>query len=145
VPALPDPSRLAPIDAEFWTPDGASPPEATAVVRGSPILSAKFLEHATRQAREYSLRGSNMASLSVDLVLPFWPLDRILREQLATYRRFAAVPIEAITAAGFEVLATGQQPHADVVLAALSIVEAERLAAVFAPNEQRNRREGGAR
>jgi hypothetical protein len=64
---------------------------------------------------------------------------------LATYRRFAAVPIEAITAAGFEVLATGQQPHADVVLAALSIVEAERLAAVFAPNEQRNRREGGAR
>jgi hypothetical protein len=145
VPTLPDPSLLRPIEAEFWTPDGIPPPEATAVVRGSPISGAKFLEHATRQAREYSLRGRNMASLSVDLVLPDWPLDRILREQLSTYRRFAGVPLGVVIAAGFGVLATGARPHADVVLPALGIVDADRLAALFAPHEERNRPEGGDR
>jgi len=145
VPALPDPSLLAPIEAQFWTPHGVTPPEASAVVRGSPISGGKFLEHATRQAREYSLRGRNMASLSVDLVLLDWPLGRILREQLSTYRRFAAVPLGVLIAEGFEILATGARPHADVVLPGLDIVEADRLAAIFAPHEERNRPEGGDR
>ena len=73
---LPDPRLLARIEEEFWTDGGAAPPDVSAVVRGAPINGDKFFAHALRQAREYSLRGANMASLSVDLVLPGWPSKR---------------------------------------------------------------------
>jgi hypothetical protein len=136
--ALPDPRLLAPIENEMWTEAGAMPPDASAVVRGAPINPDKFFAHALRQAREYSLRGGNMASLSVDLILPEWPLERILAQQLATYSRYAVCSVNDLQKAGFEVLATGRLPHADVVLPSLSIVEAERLSDLFAPHEARN-------
>jgi hypothetical protein len=84
---LPDPTSLAPIEAEFWTPEGRVPNESDFVVRGSPVTAEKLWTHALRQAREYSYRGENMASVSVDLVLPDWSLERILSTQLATYSR----------------------------------------------------------
>ncbi|MHB1533688.1 MAG: hypothetical protein ACYC1D_03580 [Acidimicrobiales bacterium] len=108
------------------------------IVRGAPINGDKFFAHALRQAREYSLRGTNMASISVDLVLPGWPLDKILAEQLATYTRYATCPATDLRQASFEVLATGRWPHADVVLPSLTIVEAERLSELFAGHEDRN-------
>lgn len=117
---LPDPRLLARIEEEFWT---AAPPDVSAVVRGAPINGDKFFAHAIRQAREYSLRGANMASISV---LPGWPLEKILAEQLATYTRYATCPVSDLRQAGFEVLATGRRPHADVVLPSLTIVEAKR-------------------
>lgn len=135
---LPDPALLAPIEAKFWTPGGAVPLEAKVVVRGSPITAEKFVAHAVRQAREHSFRGGNMASVSVDLVLPDWPVERILRHQLATYPRYATCEVQVLFTAGFEILATGKRPHADVVLPALGIVEARRFAALFVPNEARN-------
>lgn len=135
---LPDPASLVPIEEEFWTEDGRVPAEATIAVRGAPITGEKFLAHATRQAREYSLRGGNMAAVSTDLVLSSWPLQRILADQLATYSRYATCPVERLVEGGFEVLATGAPPHADVVLPVLGIVEAERLARFFAPTEEAN-------
>lgn len=134
---LPDPSLLVRIEDHFWAPDGAVPESAAIVVRGGPIRAEKFLAHATRQAREYSFRGSNMASLSVDLVVN-WSLERILREQLSTYSRYATCALAALSERGFDALATGKPPHADVVLPALSILEAERLVGLFAPDENRN-------
>jgi hypothetical protein len=135
-PQLPDPSVLESIEEEFWTPGGAVPLAATLAVRGSPIRGEKLLEHAVRQARERSLRGANMAS--VDLVLPDWPLDRILARQLRHYPRYATCGIAILLAERFELLATGRRPHADVVLPALGIVEAERLAELFRPTEAKN-------
>ena len=135
---LPDPGLLTPIEEEFWSEGGRVPPDASVAVRGAPIIADKFLAHAVRQAREFSLRGTNMASLSVDLVLPDWPLNRILASQLATYSRYATVPVEDLAGQGFEVLATGRRPHADVVLPALGIVEAGRLTDLFAGREERN-------
>ena len=79
-----------------------------------------------------------MASLSVDLVLPGWPLDKILAGQLATYTRYATRPVADLRRAGFEVLATGRAPNADVVLPSLTILEAERLSELFASHEDRN-------
>lgn len=108
------------------------------MVRGAPITGEKFLAHALRQAREYSLRGRNMAAISTDLILPSWPLDRILAGQLATYSRYATCPVAGLLEQGFEVLATGASPHADVVMPVLGIVEAECLARLFAPNEEPN-------
>lgn len=137
-PQLPDPQLLDPIEDEFWTPGGAVPLDAIMAVRGSPIRGEKFLEHALRQARERSLRGVNMASVSVDLVLPDWPLERILARQLRYYPRYATIEVAAILDEGFELLATGKRPHADLVLPALGIVEAERLAEFFRPTEAKN-------
>lgn len=135
---LPDPESLVPIEDEFWTYDGLVPPDATFVVRGAPITGEKFLSHALRQAREYSLRGRNMASISTDLVVPAWPLDRTLAGQLATYTRYATCAVVHLVRDGFEVFATGTPPHADIVLPVLGIVDAERLARLFAPNEELN-------
>jgi hypothetical protein len=79
-----------------------------------------------------------MASLSVDLIFPGWPLDKTLAEQLATYTRYATCPVTDLRQAGFEVLATGRAPHADVVLPSLTILEAQRLSQLFARHEDRN-------
>lgn len=136
--ALPDPEQLTPIEDHFWTEGGVVSASASVAVRGAPISGEKFLAHATRQAREFSLRGANMASLSVDLVIEQWPLERILADQLMTYSRYATCPVGDLRLAGFAVLATGRAPHADVVLPALSIVEADRLARLFVPNEAQN-------
>src|SRR5216684_8182224 len=124
---LPDPAVLASIEDEFWTADGRMPPDASSMERGAPISPEKFFAHAVRQAREYSLRGSNMASVSVDLVLPSWPLERILAQQLATFTRYATSEVADLQSARFEVLATGEPPHADVVLPSLTMLEAARL------------------
>lgn len=137
-PELPDPSLLLRIESEFWTPDGALPGEAEIVVRGSPITAEKLLAHALRQAREYSYRGQNRASISADVVLPSWPLDRILSGQLVTYSRCATCTISAILAVGFELLATGAPPHVDVVLPAPDTLWAEALANLLLLNEQPN-------
>lgn len=138
IPPLPDPALLDAIEEKFWTPGGAVPLDAALAVRGSPIRGDKFLEHAIRQGREYSLRGTNMASISADLVLPGWPLERILARQLRSYSRFATCEVNALVDENFEVLATGKRPHADVVLPVIGIVEAERLAELFRPTEARN-------
>jgi hypothetical protein len=135
---LPDPSTLEPIENHLWTPEGAPPEEAIAVVRGSPITATKFFEHALRQARRYSYRGGNMASLSVNLVLPDWPEERILEERLPTYPRWAQCRTDALAAADFTLLATGSRPHADVLFPTLGILLAERLEALFRLSEQRN-------
>lgn len=135
---LPDPAALTAIEDTFWTADGQVPSEAEVVVRGSPITPEKLWTHAIRQAREYSYRGERMASVSVDTVLPGWPLDRILAAQLATYTRYATCPVQALVEAGFGLLATGAMPHADVVFPAVDSLWAERLAALLAGSEERN-------
>jgi hypothetical protein len=79
-----------------------------------------------------------MTSLSVDLVLPGWPLDKILAGQLATHTRYATCSVANLRQAGFEVLATGRAPHADVVLPSLTILESDRLSQLFTEHEERN-------
>ena len=135
---LPDPAGLTPIETEFWTPGGRVPNESELVVRGSPVTAEKLWSHALRQAREYSYRGQHLASVSVDLVLPDWSLERILSTQLATYSRFATCSVADLVEAGFSVLATGAVPHADIVLPAVDSLWTERLAEVLAVSDQRN-------
>ena len=138
VASVPDPAALAAIESEFWTSDGEIPADAELVVRGPPIVSEKLLADALRQAREYSFRGANMFSVSADVVMESWPLDRILGEQLATYSRYATVGIPARRAAGFELVATGHPPHVDVVLPGPDTLWTEKLAELLRPSEQRN-------
>ena len=79
-----------------------------------------------------------MASISVDVVLPGWPLKRILAAQLATYSRYATCRVAALVEAGFELLATGAVPHTDVLFPSVDSLWAERLAALLAGSEERN-------
>jgi hypothetical protein len=135
---LPDPSGLEPIEGHLWSPGGVVPYETTEIIRGSPLTAAKFLEHAVRQARRYSYAGQNMVSVSVNLVLPDWPAERILEERLSTYPRWGRSSVSVLTEAGFTFLATGERPHADLVFPDLGILWAEKLAALFGPSEQKN-------
>jgi hypothetical protein len=84
------------------------------------------------------IEASTWASVSVDLVLSEWPLERILSAQLATYSRYATCPVAALVEAGFELLATGALPQADIVFPAVDSLWAERLAVLLAGSEQRN-------
>jgi hypothetical protein len=51
---------------------------------------------------------------------------------------FFSTEVATILDEGFEALATGKRPHADLVLPALGIVEAEQLAELFRPTEAKN-------
>ena len=135
---LPDPRLLDRIEDEFWTAGGRLPTETRVLVRGSPAEAEKLLAHADRQAREFSLRGENMASISVDLLLDDWPIQRVLEVRMVTRSRYSTCLVGDIEAAGFEVLATIARPHADVVFPELSILWAERLAGLLLPVEVPN-------
>jgi hypothetical protein len=57
---------------------------------------------------------------------------------LRYYPRYATAEVATLIDEGFEVLATGKRPHADLVLPALGIVEADRLAERFRATEAKN-------
>ena len=52
--------------------------EAIVVVRGGPVTTEKFVEHALRQAREFTFRSAPMYSISVNLTVGGWDLDALL-------------------------------------------------------------------
>lgn len=98
------------------------------LIRGGPLTVEKLVEHAERQMREFSLRGTPMASISVDGLVAGWKVELVLRERLWSRSKFATATAGAVRAEGFEVLPTHDAPHFDVVLA-----EAGRLLEVFGP------------
>ena len=51
---------------------------AIVVVRGGSAAAEKLLGHALRQAREYSIDGAPMYSISVSLAVGGWSLDDLL-------------------------------------------------------------------
>ena len=52
--------------------------------RGGPIAIDKIVEHAFREAREYSSRGEPLYSVSVSLTIGCWSLDDFLAGPLAS-------------------------------------------------------------
>jgi hypothetical protein len=50
------------------------PDDAVVVVRGGPVAVEKIVEHAKRQARDYTFRGEPMHSVSVSLTVAGWDL-----------------------------------------------------------------------
>jgi hypothetical protein len=114
----------------------------TLVVRAGPLIAQKLLEHALRQQRDYSYRGSPMASISVAATVSGWSVDRILQELLWSRSNYATSTAGALRDAGYELLPTHSVPHYDVLLPSATLEDAGRLLELFSagqPNPFRRR------
>jgi hypothetical protein len=60
------------------------PDDAIVIVRGGPIAAEKIVEHALRQAREYSYEGRPMFSVSVSLTVDGWDLAGLADSKRST-------------------------------------------------------------
>ena len=109
--------------------------EAVVVVGGGPIAPAKVVEHAQRQAREYTYRNVPMYSISVSLTVPGWDLSALLAGPLSSRSAFAVSTAGAVRAAGFALLPTYDAPHYDLLLATGEYREAEALLSLFGSPE----------
>ena len=109
--------------------------ETIVVVRGGPITPEKFLEHAHRQAREFTFRGAPMYSVSVNLTVAGWDLDALLAGPLASRSTYATATVGIVRAAGFELLPTFATPHYDLLLPGGQYPDADRARAVFSDPE----------
>lgn len=105
------------------------------VVRGGPVTAEKFLEHAVRQAREFTCRGVPMHSISVNLTVEGWDLDALLAGPMASRSTYATATVGAVRAAGFELMPTFAAPHYDLLLPGGQYPDAERARAVFSDPE----------
>ena len=118
------------------------PDDAVVVVRGGPIAADKIVEHASRQAREFTFRGSPMYSISVSLTVDGWDLPALLAGPLSSRSTYAVSTAGAVREAGFTLLPTYDAPHYDLLLATGEYPEAERLLSLFSsaePNSYKRR------
>ena len=58
-------------------------------IRGGPLTAKKLVEHAERQMRDFSYRGSPMVSVSVDGTVAGWTVELVLRERMWSRSHFA--------------------------------------------------------
>jgi hypothetical protein len=124
---------LEPIETHVRDED--PPAGAVLVVRGGPLSVERLVEHARRQAREFSYQGAPMFSVSVDATVGAWTLEKILRDRLWSRSTYAACPVAQLRAAGYELLATHGAPHYDVIVADAEPTTAATLLAVFGTAE----------
>jgi hypothetical protein len=83
---------------------------ATVVVRGGRDTTDKLRTHAQRTARAWSLDGQPLLGISVFAVLGV-SLDDLLLRRFASFRIVYLPTAGELVDRGFELLATGQQPH----------------------------------
>jgi hypothetical protein len=110
-----------------------SPDDTVVVVRAGPLTAEKIVEHAERQMAVFSYRGAPMASISVDLCIGAWKLERVLAERMWSRSRYAVTTVGALRMAKYELVPTNAAPHYDIVLRATTMVVAEELLAFFGP------------
>ena len=134
---------LEPIESHLRLHDVGD--DTVLLIRGGPLTAEKLVEHAARQAREFSLRGVRMASISVDGLVAGWTLELVLRERMWSRSQFATATAGTVREARFEVLPTHDAPHFDIVLAEATMAEAGRLLAVFGPPEDNPFKKRGRR
>jgi hypothetical protein len=116
------------------------------VVRGGQVATEKFIEHAQREAREFTFRGSPMYSISVNLTVAGWDLDALFAGPLASRSTYATATVGAVRTAGFELLPTFVAPHYDLLLSGGQYPDAERAREVSsAPEPNPFKRRGRSR
>lgn len=123
--------------------DEVPPDDAHVVIRGGPVAAEKIVEHALRQAREYSLAGAPMWSVSVSLTISGWSVDEILAGPMASRSTIATSTVGVLRGSGYRLLATYGAPHFDLVLPGASYDAAVRLLSHFTvgqPNPYKRRR-----
>ena len=93
----------------------------------------KIVEHAARQALEYSFQGKPMFSLSADMTIANWTLEQILRTRIWSRSTYATATARTLRAAGYVLLPTFAVPHCDIVLPAATTGAATAILAHFGP------------
>jgi hypothetical protein len=111
----------------------APPDDTVVVVRAGPLTPEKIVEHAERQMAVFSFGGAPMASISVDLCIDGWQLERVLQERMWSRGRYAVTTAGALRMAKYELVPTNAAPHYDIVLPSASMRAAEELLALFGP------------
>ena len=120
---------------EGYLRDEEPPDDAVVVVRRGTIAPAKVVEHAQRQAREYTYRNVPMYSISVSLTVGRWDVSALLAGPLSSRSTFAVSTAGAVRAAGFALLPTYEAPHYDLLLATGEYREAEASLILFGSPE----------
>jgi hypothetical protein len=106
------------------------------VVRGGPDTAEKLRRHAQRTARAWSLDGRPLLGISVFAVLEV-TLEDLLARRFATFRMVYLPTAGQLAERGFELLATGRQPHYTVRLSRADEQELQALVQALGP-AQRN-------
>lgn len=112
--------------------DEQPPAAARVVIRGGPDTLSLLRAHARRLWRSYQLDGQPVYGISVFVALDdIGPASErgILTVKLQSYPSVYCCTVAAVTAAGFELLATFSRPHFTIVLPDLDSVGS--LAAMF--------------
>jgi len=107
-------------------------PGTTIVVRGGRDTVDKLRSHALRTARAWSLDGLPLLGISV-FAVPGMALDELLARRFATFRTVYLPTVSKLGERGFELLATGQQPHYTVRLRSADNQELGELLAALGP------------
>lgn len=128
-----EPERREPIEPHVRVE--VPPDDALVVVRGGPVAPEKIMEHANRQAREYSIRGMPMYSISVSVAVGRWDLPGLLAGPLRSRATYAVTTVGALREEGFALLPTYDAPHYDLLLRSAEYRDAQALLAVFGSPE----------
>lgn len=128
-----DVRKLRPIEPHIRAE--VPPDDAVLVLRGGPLTVEKLLEHALREQSRFSYRGMPMPSVSVDAAVGRWTVEAILKERLWTRTSYATTT-RKLRRAGYELLATFEVPHYDLLLPAATEDAASTLLSLFGPAER---------
>jgi hypothetical protein len=120
------------IEQRAWLRSEQAPADTTLVVRGGRDTVDKLRGHAGRTARAWSLDGLPLLGISVFAVVGL-PLEVLLRRRFASFRAVYLPTIGELSEHGFELLATGQQPHFTVRLMRADDRELGKLLSAFGP------------
>ena len=106
--------------------------DALLVVRGWPLTVDGLLRNADATRSRFSRGGEPFSAISAEVTVHEWTLDTIPSgPRLRTRSRYAAVSVQALAAAGFELLPTFAAPHYSVTLEAYTAERADRLLEVL--------------
>jgi hypothetical protein len=120
-------------------------PDASLVLRGSPLTVEGLLANAERTSERLSLGGEPFVAISVDVTTAGWDVDAILARRLGTRRSYAQARAGDLLAEGYALVPTFGAPHYSLVLPSYTWDVAARLIEVFGdvmPNPHFNPRRG---
>lgn len=121
-----------PIEKHLRAGEGA-PAGTHLLLRGSPLTTEKFAEHAARTARAYTYGGELCFGISVEQSSGPADTARLLQgRRLSTRHRVARIRVGDASNAGFVLLPTFSAPHYTIVIARAPTATVEVLAALAA-------------
>ncbi len=102
-------------------------PDASLVLRGSPLSVEGVLANADRTRRRFTLDGEPFVAISVDVTVPGWDVESILSRRIDSRRSYAIARAGELLDAGYVLLPTFAAPHYSLRLPSYTSETAQRL------------------